>query len=143
MRILTKVLLPIFFLIIAGCSTTPNEMRADAKEKGMIKFDMPFSIVRANFLLQAKKCYSRGLRGAYPVHVVDDVKPGEYTKLDIHLTGAPGMDLITHSFDIHKSATNETEISWFVAGLIVANYQPVVDSWARGEDGKCGMIGDK
>jgi hypothetical protein len=143
MRTLTKVLLPIFFLIITGCSTTPKEMRADVREKGVIKFDMPFSVVRTNFLMQAKKCYSRGFRTAYPVHVVDDVKPGEYTTLDIHLTGAPGMDMITHSFDIRKSATNETEISWFVAGLIVAKYQPVVESWARGQDGKCGTVEDK
>jgi hypothetical protein len=137
MKTLSTILLSAIFLIIAGCTTTPKEMRADAREKGVVLIDLPFEVAREYFLIQAKKCHSKGLRTAYPVHVIDDVKPGEYTTLNIHLTGAPGMNIITHSFDIRKSTSEKTEISWFIGGLIVPKFQPVVESWAKGQDGKC------
>ena len=143
MKTLSKILLFTIFLIIAGCSTTPNEMRADAREKGTIQVDLPFNVARENFLRQAQKCYSGGMRASYAERVVKDVKPGEFTTLDILQKGALPTVRVTHSFDIKKSATDGTEISWFIAGLIVAKYQPVVENWAKGLEGKCGTVFDK
>ena len=140
MKFLFKIILPTVLVFLAGCTTTPNEMRAGVKEKGTMKFSIPFTIARHNFLAQAKNCFSRGLRTAYPVHVVNDVKPGEFTTLNIYLTGAPGMEMITHSFDIESG---ETEVSWYIAGLIVAKHQPVVEYWVNGLEGRCGSISDK
>ncbi len=143
MKFLFKIILPTVLVFLAGCTTTPNEMRAGVKEKGTMKFSIPFTIARHNFLAQAKNCFSRGLRTAYPVHVVNDVKPGEFTTLNIYLTGAPGMEMITHSFDIRKIESGETEVSWFIAGLIVVKHQPVVEYWVNGLEGRCGSISDK
>lgn len=143
MRTLTKVLFPILFLIIAGCSTTPKEMRADVREKGTVQVDLPFSVARDNFLRQAKKCYSGGMRVSYAEQEILDITPGEFTTLNIYQKGAAPIVRVTHSFDIRKNNTGGTEISWFIAGLIVAKYQPVVESWAKGQDGKCGMVTDK
>lgn len=143
MKILSKILLSSLFLIIAGCSTTPNEMRVDAREKGVTQVDLPFNVARDNFLRQAQKCYSGGTRASYVERVIQDVKPGEFTTLNILQKGTAPIERVTHSFDIRKNATGGTEISWFIAGLIVAKYQPVVESWAKGQEGKCGMITDK
>jgi hypothetical protein len=143
MKTRSKILLSTLFLIIAGCTTTPNEMRADAKEKGTVLIELPFEVVRENFLIQAKKCNSRGLRTAYPVVVVDDVKPGEHTTLNVHITGAPGMNRVAQSFDIRKSASGKTEISWFIAGLITKDFKPTVEYWSKGLEGRCGSVTDK
>jgi hypothetical protein len=143
MKTISKILLSSLFLIIAGCSTTPNEMRADAREKGVLQVDLPFNVARENFLKQAQKCYSGGTRASYAERVVQDVKPDEFTTLNILQKGAAPIERVTHSFYIKKNATGGTEISWFIAGLIVAKYQPVVENWAKGLDGKCGLITDK
>jgi hypothetical protein len=143
MKIISKILLSTVFLVIAGCSTTPQEMRAEAGEKGVIQIDLPFNVARENFLRQAQKCYSGGFRASYAERVVKDVAPGEFTTLDILHKGALPTVRVTHSFDIKKSVTGGTEISWFIAGLIVAKYQPVVESWAKGLEGKCGTVFDK
>ena len=143
MKNFSKILLISAILFIAGCSTTPNEMRADAKERGVMQIDLPFSTVRQNFLSQAKKCYAGNLRVSYSEHVVEDVKPGELTTLNILHKGATSTVRVTHSFDIRKNSAGGTEISWFIAGVFVAKYQAVVESWAKGQEGKCGMITDK
>ena len=143
MQTLSKILLSTLFLVIAGCSTTPNEMRVDAREKGTLQVDLPFGVARDNFLRQAKKCYSGGMRVSYAEQEIVDVKPGEFTTLNILQKGAAPIVRVTHSFDIRKNNSGGTEISWFIAGLIVAKYQPVVESWAKGQDGKCGMVTDK
>ena len=137
MKILSKILLSTIFLVIAGCSTTPQEMRADAREKGVVQVDLPFNVVRENILRNAKKCYYGGINASYLTHEIKDVKPGELTTLDIVQRGAASIVRVIFSFDIRKSSTSGTEVSYYVAGLIVPNLQAVFESWAKGQDGKC------
>jgi hypothetical protein len=135
MKKLSKILLSTLFLMIAGCSSTPNEMRADAREKGAVQVNLPFDLVRDNFIRQAKKCYSGGLRTAYYVHEEKYTKPNESTTFDIVLDGA--LRRIFLSSDIKKTGTGSTEITYWVSGLIVPKFEAAIESWAKGESGKC------
>ncbi len=143
MKTLSKILLSTLFLIIAGCSTTPIEMRADANEKGTLKVDMPFDTVRTNVLAQARKCYSGGVRVSYGELDIKDVKLGELTTLNVLHKGATSIVRVTHSFDIRKNSAGNTEISWFVAGLITKDFKPTIEYWVKGLEGRCGMVYDK
>ncbi len=143
MKTLTKILLSSLFLIIAGCSTTPKDMRADANEKGTVLVDLPFNVVRDNFLKQAKRCYGANMRVSYSEHVVEDVKPGEFTTLNILHKGATSMVRVTHSFDLRKDLSGGTEITWYVAGLITKNFKPTIEYWTKGLEGRCGTVYDK
>jgi hypothetical protein len=143
MNTLSKILLSALFLIISGCSTTPIEMRADAKEKGTLKVDMPFDIVRTNVLMQVRKCYDGKLRVSYNEHVIEDIKPGEYTALHVLMKGASPTVRVSHSFDIKKSSAGGTEVSWFIAGLITKDFKPTIEYWVKGLEGRCGMVSDK
>ncbi len=140
MKKFSKFLLTSVFVVLTGCSTTPNEMRADSKEKGVIQFDLPFNLVRENFLRQAKKCYFGGMNVSYYTHDIKDIKSGELTTLDIMQRGATPIVRVTHSFDIRKVPNGGTEISYFIAGLIVPNYKPAIENWANGREGKCGTV---
>jgi hypothetical protein len=133
MKKISKILLSSLFLVLVGCSTTPNEMRADANEKGSVTVDMPFDIVRAN----------GGMRVSYGELDIKDVKLGEFTTLNVLQKGATSMVRVSHSFDIRKNSAGNTEVSWFVAGLITKNFKPTIEYWVKGLEGRCGMVYDK
>jgi hypothetical protein len=143
MKTLSKILLSSLFLIITGCSTTPIEMRADANEKGTLKVDMPYDVVRTNVLMQARKCYNAKLNVSYNEHVIEDIKPGEYTALHVLQKGAAPIARVSHSFDIKKNAAGGTDVSWFIAGLITKDFKPTIEYWVKGLEGRCGMVYDK
>ena len=143
MKTLSKILLSSLFLVIAGCSTTPIEMRAGVNEKGTLKVDMPFDIVRTNVLMQARKCYNAKLNVSYNEHIIEDIRPGEYTALHVLQKGASTITRVTHSFDIKKNSAGGTEVSWFIAGLITKDFKPTVEYWVKGLEGRCGMVYDK
>jgi hypothetical protein len=143
MKISLTFLLSAVVLVLAGCSTTPNEMRVDAREKGTLKVDMPFDIVRTNILIQARKCYNAKLNVSYNEHVIEDIKPGEYTALHVLQKGAAPIARVSHSFDIKKNSASGTEVSWFIAGLITKDFKPTIEYWVKGLEGRCGTVYDK
>jgi hypothetical protein len=135
MKTLSKILLSLVFLIIAGCSSTSLDLRNSAKDKdkGAIHVDLPFDIVRENILIQSRKCFYGGIRAAYYTHEVQDKKPGELTVLDIVLNGPNTKVMI--SADIAKNPKGGTDVTYFTGYVITPDFKSYFNSWARGEKG--------